>query len=101
MPIMARVDMPSRDIRAPVSVKPMGTGLAEIDQLAEQIVPVITTVPDTSSCLRRAGHRRLLSGDRPRLRGVRSMRHHDVQDAIMSALVSTTVEGRHTRGVRG
>ena len=74
MPIKARIDMLSTGIRTPVGVKVMGTDLVEMDRLAKQIESVIKTVPGTSSRLRGARDRRVLSRDRARPRGTRPLR---------------------------
>ena len=76
MPIKARIDMLSTGIRTPVGVKVIGTDLAEIDRLARQIEQVLKAVPGTSSRLRRAWYRRLLSRGDAGPGGARALRHH-------------------------
>ena len=76
MPIKARIDMLSTGIRTPVGVKVIGTDLVEIDKLAKQIEQVLKAVPGNVIGLRRARHRRLLSGGDAGPDGAGALRHH-------------------------
>jgi len=100
MPIKARIDMLTTGVRTPLGIKILGSDLAKVEQIGEQIEMALKDIPGTESVFaeRTAGGYFLdfqLKRDELARYGLKI---DDAQDVLMSAVggekVSTTVEGR-------
>lgn len=100
MPIKARIDMLSTGVRTPVGIKILGGDLNKIQELGEQLEPLLREVPGTRSVFaERTSGGYFLDFDLKREELARyGLSIDEVQSHILSAVggeqVSTTVEGR-------
>jgi Cu(I)/Ag(I) efflux system membrane protein CusA/SilA len=100
MPIRNRIDMLTTGIRTPVGIKIFGPDLKTIENIGQQIEPIIRKVPGTRSVFgERVSGGYFVDFDLNREAiGRYGLTIKEVNDVIMSAIggenVSTTIEGR-------
>jgi Cu(I)/Ag(I) efflux system membrane protein CusA/SilA len=100
MPIKNRIDMLTTGVRTPVGIKIFGSDLAEIENIARALEPILLTVPGTRSVYgERVAGGYFVDFDLKRRELARyGLTVKEVQDVIMSAIggenVTTTIEGR-------
>ena len=105
MPIKARTDMLTTGIRTPLGIKVLGSDLAQIQQVGEQIEMALKDVPGTTSVFaERTSGGYFLDFDLKRDELARyGLTIDDAESVLMSAVggdqVSTTVEGRERYSV--
>jgi Cu(I)/Ag(I) efflux system membrane protein CusA/SilA len=105
MPIKARTDMLTTGIRTPLGIKVLGSDLAKIQQVGEQIETALKDVPGTTSVFaERTSGGYFLDFDLKRDELARyGLTIDDAESVLMSAVggdqVSTTVEGRERYSV--
>jgi len=105
MPIKARTDMLTTGIRTPLGIKVLGSDLAQIQQVGEQIETALKDVPGTTSVFaERTSGGYFLDFDLKRDELARyGLTIDDAESVLMSAVggdqVSTTVEGRERYSV--
>jgi Cu(I)/Ag(I) efflux system membrane protein CusA/SilA len=105
MPIKARTDMLTTGIRTPLGIKVLGSDLAQIQQVGEQIETALKDVPGTTSVFaERTSGGYFLDFDLKRDALARyGLTIDDAESVLMSAIggdqVSTTVEGRERYSV--
>jgi Cu(I)/Ag(I) efflux system membrane protein CusA/SilA len=105
MPIKARTDMLTTGIRTPLGIKVLGSDLAQIQQVGEQIETALKDVPGTTSVFaERTSGGYFLDFDLKRDALARyGLTVDDAESVLMSAVggdqVSTTVEGRERYSV--
>jgi Cu(I)/Ag(I) efflux system membrane protein CusA/SilA len=105
MPIKARTDMLTTGIRTPLGIKVLGSDLAQIQQVGEQIETALKDVPGTTSVFaERTSGGYFLDFDLKRDALARyGLTIDDAESVLMSAVggdqVSTTVEGRERYSV--
>jgi Cu(I)/Ag(I) efflux system membrane protein CusA/SilA len=105
MPIKARTDMLTTGIRTPLGIKVLGSDLAQIQQVGEQIETAFKDVPGTTSVFaERTTGGYFLDFDLKRDELARyGLTIDDAESVLMSAVggdqVSTTVEGRERYSV--
>ena len=105
MPIKARTDMLTTGIRTPLGIKVLGSDLAQIQQVGEQIETALKDVPGTTSVFaERTSGGYFLDFDMKRDALARyGLTIDDAESVLMSAVggdqVSTTVEGRERYSV--
>jgi Cu(I)/Ag(I) efflux system membrane protein CusA/SilA len=105
MPIKARTDMLTTGIRTPLGIKVLGSDLAQIQQVGEQIETALKDVPGTTSVfVERTSGGYFLDFDLKRDALARyGLTIDDAESVLMSAIggdqVSTTVEGRERYSV--
>jgi Cu(I)/Ag(I) efflux system membrane protein CusA/SilA len=105
MPIKARTDMLTTGIRTPLGIKVLGSDLAQIQQVGEQIEMALKDVPGTTSVFaERTSGGYFLDFDLKRDALARyGLTIDDAESVLMSAVggdqVSTTVEGRERYSV--
>jgi Cu(I)/Ag(I) efflux system membrane protein CusA/SilA len=105
MPIKARTDMLTTGIRTPLGIKVLGSDLAQIQQVGEQIEMALKNVPGTTSVFaERTSGGYFLDFDLKRDELARyGLTIDDAESVLMSAVggdqVSTTVEGRERYSV--
>ena len=100
MPIKARIDMLTTGVRTPLGIKVLGSDLAEIQKIGEQIEMELKNIPGTTSVFaERTTGGYFLDFDLKRDELARyGLSIGDAEDVLMSAVggenVTTTVEGR-------
>jgi Cu(I)/Ag(I) efflux system membrane protein CusA/SilA len=100
MPIKARIDMLTTGVRTPLGIKVLGSDLAEIQKIGEQVETALKDVPGTSSVFaERTASGYFLDFDLKRDQLARyGLTVDDAESVLMSAVggdqVSTTIEGR-------
>jgi Cu(I)/Ag(I) efflux system membrane protein CusA/SilA len=105
MPIKARTDMLTTGIRTPLGIKVLGSDLAQIQQVGEQIETALKDIPGTTSVFaERTSGGYFLDFDLKRDALARyGLTVDDAESVLMSAVggdqVSTTVEGRERYSV--
>ena len=105
MPIKARTDMLTTGIRTPLGIKVLGSDLAQIQQVGQQIETALKDVPGTTSVFaERTSGGFFLDFDLKRDALARyGLTIDDAESVLMSAVggdqVSTTVEGRERYSV--
>jgi len=105
MPIKARTDMLTTGIRTPLGIKVLGSDLAQIQQVGQQIESALKDVPGTTSVFaERTSGGYFLDFDLKRDALARyGLTIDDAESVLMSAVggdqVSTTVEGRERYSV--
>ncbi len=105
MPIKARIDMLTTGVRTPLGVKVLGSDLAEIEKIGEQIETALKDIPGTTSVFaERTTGGYFLDFDLKRDQLARyGLTIDDANEVLMSAIggepVTTTVEGRERYSV--
>jgi len=100
MPIKARIDMLTTGVRTPLGIKILGSDLAEIEKIGEQIETSLKDIPGTTSVFaERTTGGYFLDFDLKRDQLARyGLNIDDANEVLMSAIggepVTTTVEGR-------
>ncbi len=100
MPIKARIDMLTTGVRSPLGIKVVGSDLAEIEKIGEQLEMALKDIPGTTSVFAErttGGYFLDFDLDRDQLARY-GLSVDDANDVLMSAVggeqVTTTVEGR-------
>jgi Cu(I)/Ag(I) efflux system membrane protein CusA/SilA len=105
MPIKARIDMLTTGVRTPLGIKVLGSDLAEIEKIGEQVETALKDIPGTTSVFaERTTGGYFLDFDLKRDQLARyGLTIDDANDVLMSAIggepVTTTVEGRERYSV--
>jgi copper/silver efflux system protein len=105
MPIKARIDMLTTGVRTPLGIKVLGSDLAEIEKIGEQVETALKDVPGTTSAFaERTTGGYFLDFDLKRDALARyGLTIDDANEVLMSAIggeaVTTTVEGRERYSV--
>ena len=105
MPIKARIDMLTTGVRTPLGIKVLGSDLAEIEKIGEQVEMALKDVPGTTSVFaERTTGGYFLDFDLKRDQLARyGLTIDDANEVLMSAIggeaVTTTVEGRERYSV--
>jgi Cu(I)/Ag(I) efflux system membrane protein CusA/SilA len=100
MPIKARIDMLTTGVRTPLGIKVLGSDLAEIEKIGQQIETALKDIPGTTSVFaERTTGGYFLDFDLKRDELARyGLTIDDANEVLMSAIggepVTTTVEGR-------
>lgn len=105
MPIKARIDMLTTGVRTPLGIKVLGSDLAQIEKIGEQVETALKDIPGTTSVFaERTTGGYFLDFDLKRDQLARyGLTVDDANDVLMSAIggepVTTTVEGRERYSV--
>lgn len=105
MPIKARIDMLTTGVRTPVGIKVLGSNLAEIERVGEQIETALKPIPGTTSVFaERTAAGYFLDFDLKRDQLARyGLTVDAANDVLMSAIggepVTTSIEGRERYAV--